>query len=72
MYGLITNIFVIIYADFVLLSTSVIFNTLFGLSSNFWMAIVSRFLLGSLNCLVGPIKLEPSSTPAFSSRQCMQ
>ncbi|XVF23368.1 hypothetical protein REPUB_Repub13aG0032200 [Reevesia pubescens] len=34
----------------------VIFNTLFGLSVNFWMAIVTRFLLGSLNGLLGPIK----------------
>ncbi|XP_044512375.1 protein ZINC INDUCED FACILITATOR-LIKE 1-like [Mangifera indica] len=34
----------------------VIFNTLFGLSVNFWMAITSRFLLGSLNGLLGPIK----------------
>ncbi|CAH9073335.1 unnamed protein product [Cuscuta epithymum] len=34
----------------------VIFNTLFGFSSNFWMAIISRFLLGSLNGLLGPIK----------------
>ncbi|KAJ4720468.1 protein ZINC INDUCED FACILITATOR-LIKE 1-like [Melia azedarach] len=36
--------------------TVVIFNTLFGLSVNFWMAIASRFLLGSLNGLLGPIK----------------
>ncbi|KAI6676714.1 hypothetical protein NL676_037510 [Syzygium grande] len=34
----------------------VIFNTLFGLSVNFWMAIAMRFLLGSLNGLLGPIK----------------
>ncbi|KAJ4849657.1 hypothetical protein Tsubulata_043184 [Turnera subulata] len=34
----------------------VIFNTLFGLSVNFWMAIATRFLLGSLNGLLGPIK----------------
>ncbi|XP_044462503.1 protein ZINC INDUCED FACILITATOR-LIKE 1-like, partial [Mangifera indica] len=33
-----------------------IFNTLFGLSINFWMAIITRFLLGSLNVLLGPIK----------------
>ncbi|TXG49263.1 hypothetical protein EZV62_025138 [Acer yangbiense] len=37
-------------------STVVIFNTLFGLSVNFWMAIITRFLLGSLNGLLGPIK----------------
>ncbi|KAL2337320.1 hypothetical protein Fmac_011766 [Flemingia macrophylla] len=36
--------------------TVVIFNTLFGLSTNFWMAICSRFLLGCLNGLLGPIK----------------
>ncbi|CAN6805903.1 unnamed protein product [Brassica oleracea] len=34
----------------------VIFNTLFGLSVNFWMAIVTRFCLGSFNGLLGPIK----------------
>ncbi|KAK7819523.1 protein zinc induced facilitator-like 1 [Quercus suber] len=34
----------------------VIFNTLFGLSVNFWMAVTTRFLLGSLNGLLGPIK----------------
>nr|GMD01339.1 protein ZINC INDUCED FACILITATOR-LIKE 1-like [Ipomoea batatas] len=31
-------------------------NTLFGLSVNFWMAIITRFLLGSLNGLLGPVK----------------
>jgi hypothetical protein len=36
----------------------VIFNTLFGLSVNFWMAITTRFLLGSLNGLLGPIKVK--------------
>ncbi|KAK7334543.1 hypothetical protein VNO80_26302 [Phaseolus coccineus] len=36
--------------------TVVIFNTLFGLSTSFWMAISMRFLLGSLNGLLGPIK----------------
>ncbi|XP_030548369.1 protein ZINC INDUCED FACILITATOR-LIKE 1-like [Rhodamnia argentea] len=38
----------------------VIFNTLFGLSVNFWMAIATRFLLGSLNGLLGPIKAYAS------------
>ncbi|GER30109.1 zinc induced facilitator-like 1 [Striga asiatica] len=37
-------------------TTIVIVNTLFGLSINFWMAIITRFLLGSLNGLLGPIK----------------
>ncbi|KAK9170611.1 hypothetical protein Syun_002751 [Stephania yunnanensis] len=41
----------------------VIFNTLFGLSTNFWMAICTRFLLGSLNGLLGPIK-------AYASEVC--
>ncbi|KAL6326367.1 hypothetical protein AAG906_007872 [Vitis piasezkii] len=36
--------------------TVVIFNTLFGLSVNFWMALSTRFLLGSLNGLLGPIR----------------
>jgi MFS family permease len=34
----------------------VVFNTLFGLSLNFWMAIITRFCLGSFNGLLGPIK----------------
>lgn len=41
-------------------TTVVIFNTLFGLSVNFWMAISMRFLLGSLNGLLGPIKAYAS------------
>ena len=35
----------------------VVFNTLFGLSTNFWMAVITRFLLGSLNGLLGQIKV---------------
>nr|CBX25429.1 hypothetical_protein [Oryza glaberrima] len=34
----------------------VIFNMLFGLSFTYWMAIATRFLLGALNGLLGPIK----------------
>ncbi|KAL5204100.1 hypothetical protein ABZP36_008971 [Zizania latifolia] len=34
----------------------VIFNTLFGLSVKYWMAIATRFLLGSLNGMLAPIK----------------
>ncbi|XP_074310752.1 protein ZINC INDUCED FACILITATOR-LIKE 1-like [Silene latifolia] len=34
----------------------VVFNTLFGLSTNFWMAITTRFLLGSLNGSLGPVR----------------
>lgn len=26
-----------------------IFNTLFGLSTSFWMVVITRFMLGSLN-----------------------
>ncbi|XP_058753920.1 protein ZINC INDUCED FACILITATOR-LIKE 1-like [Vicia villosa] len=36
--------------------TVVVFNTLFGLSTNLWMAISMRFFLGSLNGLIGPVK----------------
>ncbi|XP_049404327.1 protein ZINC INDUCED FACILITATOR-LIKE 1-like [Solanum stenotomum] len=43
---------VIVFGTFVV----VVFNTLFGLSVNFWMAITTRFLLGFLNGLIGPIK----------------
>lgn len=41
-------------------TTVVIFNTLFGLSLNYWMAITTRFLLGSLNGLLGPIRAYAS------------
>uniref|UniRef100_A0A453KB47 Major facilitator superfamily (MFS) profile domain-containing protein n=1 Tax=Aegilops tauschii subsp. strangulata TaxID=200361 RepID=A0A453KB47_AEGTS len=34
----------------------VIFNTLFGLSTEYWMAIATRLVLGSLNGLLAPIK----------------
>ncbi|XP_045800504.1 protein ZINC INDUCED FACILITATOR-LIKE 1-like isoform X2 [Trifolium pratense] len=34
----------------------VVFNTLFGLSTSFWMAVITRFLLGCLNGTIGPIK----------------
>uniref|UniRef100_A0A1J3CIH8 Protein ZINC INDUCED FACILITATOR-LIKE 1 n=1 Tax=Noccaea caerulescens TaxID=107243 RepID=A0A1J3CIH8_NOCCA len=40
----------------------VIFNTLFGLSLNFWMAIIMRFCLGSFNGLLGPIKAYAMET----------
>ncbi|KAJ4720470.1 zinc induced facilitator-like 1 [Melia azedarach] len=41
-------------------TTVVIFNTLFGLSVNFWMALITRFLLGSLNGTLAPIKAYAS------------
>ncbi|XP_058079218.1 probable peptide/nitrate transporter At3g43790 isoform X6 [Magnolia sinica] len=41
----------------------VVFNTLFGLSTSFWMAISMRFLLGCFNGLLGPIK-------AYASEVC--
>ncbi|KMZ71592.1 Major facilitator superfamily antiporter, putative, expressed [Zostera marina] len=40
-----------------------ILNSLFGLSTRFWMAILTRFLLGLLNGLLVPIK-------AYSSEIC--
>uniref|UniRef100_A0A1D1ZE51 Putative peptide/nitrate transporter At3g43790 n=1 Tax=Anthurium amnicola TaxID=1678845 RepID=A0A1D1ZE51_9ARAE len=43
----------------------IIFNTLFGLSSSFWMAILTRFLLGCLNAVFAPIK-------AYASEICRQ
>ncbi|RYR32516.1 hypothetical protein Ahy_A10g047060 isoform B [Arachis hypogaea] len=36
----------------------IIFNTLFGLSTSFWMAVTTRFFLGSLNGLLGPMKFS--------------
>ncbi|XP_077245736.1 protein ZINC INDUCED FACILITATOR-LIKE 1-like isoform X2 [Tasmannia lanceolata] len=38
----------------------IIFNTLFGLSTTLWMAVSMRFLLGSCNGLLGPIKAYAS------------
>ncbi|KAK9912497.1 hypothetical protein M0R45_036359 [Rubus argutus] len=35
-------------------------NTLFGLGVNYWMAITTRFLRGSLNGLLGPMKAYAS------------
>ncbi|KAL6660585.1 hypothetical protein ACP70R_001620 [Stipagrostis hirtigluma subsp. patula] len=33
-----------------------VFNTLFGLSTHYWMALATRFLLGSLNGLLVPMR----------------
>ncbi|KAL3533352.1 hypothetical protein ACH5RR_006873 [Cinchona calisaya] len=38
----------------------VIFNTLFGLSTNFWMAVSTRFVLGSLCGVLGPMRAYAS------------
>jgi len=35
----------------------VILNTLFGLSTTYWMAITTRLVLGALNGLLAPIKV---------------
>lgn len=43
----------------------VVFNTLFGLSVNFWMAVSMRFLLGSFNGMLGPVK-------AYASEVCRE
>ncbi|ONK78524.1 uncharacterized protein A4U43_C02F19720 [Asparagus officinalis] len=45
------------------ITSMIIFNTLFGLSVNYWMAIATRFLLGALNGIFGPIK-------AYASEVC--
>ncbi|CAD6258413.1 unnamed protein product [Miscanthus lutarioriparius] len=34
----------------------IVFNTLFGLSVKYWMAIATRFLLGALNGFLAPVK----------------
>ncbi|XP_025014587.1 protein ZINC INDUCED FACILITATOR-LIKE 1 isoform X3 [Ricinus communis] len=41
----------------------IVFNTLFGLSTSFWMAISLRFLLGSLCGILGPMR-------AYASEVC--
>ncbi|AES68621.1 putative major facilitator superfamily [Medicago truncatula] len=38
----------------------IIFNTLFGLCTSFWMAVTMRFVLGGLNGLLGPMKAYSS------------
>uniref|UniRef100_A0A453KBG1 Major facilitator superfamily (MFS) profile domain-containing protein n=1 Tax=Aegilops tauschii subsp. strangulata TaxID=200361 RepID=A0A453KBG1_AEGTS len=42
----------------IVFSILVIFNTLFGLSTEYWMAIATRLVLGSLNGLLAPIKVN--------------
>nr|XP_018685994.1 PREDICTED: probable peptide/nitrate transporter At3g43790 isoform X1 [Musa acuminata subsp. malaccensis] len=41
----------------------ILFNTMFGLSTSYWMALVSRLLLGCFNGLLGPIR-------AYASEVC--
>nr|CBX25237.1 hypothetical_protein [Oryza brachyantha] len=49
----------------------VIFNTLFGLSVRYWMAIATRFLLGALNGMLAPVKLTGSQQlQAYSIEVC--
>ncbi|XP_020583109.1 probable peptide/nitrate transporter At3g43790 isoform X2 [Phalaenopsis equestris] len=43
--------------------STIIFNTLFGLSTTFWMAVATRGLLGFFSGLLGPIK-------AYASEVC--
>ncbi|KAG4145547.1 hypothetical protein ERO13_D05G101800v2 [Gossypium hirsutum] len=43
----------------------VVFNTLFGLSTNFWMALSMRFFLGCFNSLLGTIR-------AYASEVCRE
>ncbi|KAK7343002.1 hypothetical protein VNO80_25963 [Phaseolus coccineus] len=38
----------------------VLFNTLFGLSTSFWMAVIMRFLLGCFSGLLGPVTVTAS------------
>ncbi|OMO91474.1 Tetracycline resistance protein, TetA/multidrug resistance protein MdtG [Corchorus olitorius] len=44
-------------------SSVVVFNTIFGLSTSFWMALSMRFLLGCFNSLLGTIR-------AYASEVC--
>ncbi|KAJ8751473.1 hypothetical protein K2173_016689 [Erythroxylum novogranatense] len=51
----------------ILLGTAsvVVFNTLFGLSTSFWMALSIRFILGSLNSLIATVR-------AYASEVCRE
>ncbi|MCO5610915.1 hypothetical protein L7F22_065159 [Adiantum nelumboides] len=42
-----------------------VFNTLFGFSKNFWMALVMRFLIGFFNGMLGPVR-------AYASEICSE
>lgn len=42
-----------------------VFNSLFGFSTNFWMALVSRFLIGFFNGMLGPVR-------AYASEICTE
>lgn len=35
----------------------IVFHTLFGASTTFWMGLISRFLLGSFNGMLGTVKV---------------
>ncbi|XP_028782397.1 protein ZINC INDUCED FACILITATOR 1-like [Neltuma alba] len=48
------------YAIVIGLVAVVVLNALFGLSTSFWMAVSTRFLLGILNGSLGPIKAYAS------------
>ncbi|KAI5077229.1 hypothetical protein GOP47_0007053, partial [Adiantum capillus-veneris] len=41
-------------------ATIVVLNTAFGFSTNFWLALSSRFLLGLLNGMLGPVRAYAS------------
>ncbi|XP_024398714.1 protein ZINC INDUCED FACILITATOR-LIKE 1 isoform X2 [Physcomitrium patens] len=45
--------------------TVIVFHTLFGASTNFWMAVLARFFLGGLNGMLGTIK-------AYASEVCSE
>lgn len=40
---------------------SITFHTMFGLSTTFWMALLSRFLLGSFNGMLATVKVRMTS-----------
>ncbi|MCO5608605.1 hypothetical protein L7F22_062818 [Adiantum nelumboides] len=44
-------------------ATIVVFNTAFGFSTSFWLALSTRFLLGLLNGMLGPVR-------AYASEVC--
>eukprot|EP00250_Pteridium_aquilinum_P005324 c15435_g1_i1 orf=288-1796(-) len=42
-----------------------VFNSLFGFSKNFWMALITRFLIGFFNGMLGPVR-------AYASEICSE
>lgn len=50
----------LLLAGLISMHFSVIFNTMFGLSTSYWMALTTRFLLGAFCGTLGPMRVRTS------------